>query len=179
MRRPRRLAAALTAAARLSRWLGPAPTGPERRIGERIGPTPSANSPHRSLALLERRKGTVFVFRLGIDRAPVIVGAADVGRPYKLVPSRERQPGLSMLRQCRRGTDQRGGECGGERNFGYMTSHLISPCPSPHELGRGAISVWVILSVASRQFDVKFTRNRPLPTCASVSFVYGQHWTKR
>src|SRR6516162_1957265 len=80
MRRGRRLAAALTAAARLSRWLGPAPTGPERRIGERIGPTPSANSPHRSLALLERRKGTVFVFRLGIGRAPVIVGAADVGR---------------------------------------------------------------------------------------------------
>src|SRR5258708_35227949 len=76
--RPRRLA--LTAAARLARWLGPGPTGPERRIGERIGPTPSANSPHRSLALLERRKGTVFVFRLGIGRAPVIVGAADVGR---------------------------------------------------------------------------------------------------
>src|SRR5262245_14752553 len=74
------LAAALTAAARLARWLGPAPTGPERRIRERIGPTPSANSPHRSLALLERRKGTVFVFRLGIGRAPVIVGAADVGR---------------------------------------------------------------------------------------------------
>src|SRR5258708_35000743 len=76
--RPRRVA--LTVAARLSRWLGPAPTGPERRIGERIGPTPSANSPHRSLALLERRKGTVLVFRLGIGRAPVIVGAADVGR---------------------------------------------------------------------------------------------------
>jgi len=65
----------------LARWLGgPGPAGPERRIRERIGPTPSANSPHRGLALLERRKGTVFVFRLGIDRAPVIVGAADVGR---------------------------------------------------------------------------------------------------
>jgi hypothetical protein len=64
----------------LARWLGPRRTGPERRIRERIWPTPSANSPHRSLALLERRKGTVFVFRLGIGRAPVIVGAADVGR---------------------------------------------------------------------------------------------------
>ena len=65
----------------LARWLGgPGPAGPERRIRERIGPTPSANSPHRGLALLERRKGTVFVFRLGLGRAPVIIGAADVGR---------------------------------------------------------------------------------------------------
>src|SRR6516162_9310484 len=79
MGRPRRLAAALTAAARLARSTGPGPTGPERRVGERIGPTPSANSPHRSLALLERRKGTVFVLRLGIGRAPVVVGAADLG----------------------------------------------------------------------------------------------------
>src|SRR5215471_1642127 len=85
MRRPWHLAAALTAAARLARSTGPGPTGPERRVGERIGPTPSANSPHRSLALLERRKGTVFVLRLGIGRAPVIVGAADIGRVSTMV----------------------------------------------------------------------------------------------
>src|SRR5262245_66450900 len=72
--------AVLTATARLARWIGPGRTGPERRIRERIAPTPSANSRHRSLALLERRKGTVFVLRLGIGRAPVIVGAADIGR---------------------------------------------------------------------------------------------------
>src|SRR5262249_59714278 len=72
--------AVLTATARLARSIGPGPTGPERRIGERIGPTPSANSPHRRLALLERRKGTVFVLRLGIGRAPVIVVAAHLGR---------------------------------------------------------------------------------------------------
>src|SRR5262249_20919055 len=80
VRRARRLVAVLTATARLARWIGPGRTGPERRIRERIGPTPSANSPHRSLALLERRKGTVFVLRLGVGRAPVIVGSADVGR---------------------------------------------------------------------------------------------------
>src|SRR5262249_45711583 len=73
-------AAVLTGTARPGGWVGPGRHRPRARIRKRIGPTPSANSPHRSLALLERRKGTVFVLRLGIGRAPVIVGAADIGR---------------------------------------------------------------------------------------------------
>src|SRR5262249_1786181 len=72
--------AVLTATAGLAAWIRPGPHRPQRAVTRRIGPTPSANSPHRSLALLERRKGTVFVLRLGIGRAPVIVGAADIGR---------------------------------------------------------------------------------------------------
>src|SRR4029077_2457022 len=49
-------------------------------------------------------------------------------RPWKLVPCRERQLVLSMLRRCRRGAGQRGRERGRERNLGCMTSHLVSPC---------------------------------------------------
>ena len=48
-------------------------------------------------------------------------------RPWKLVPCRERQLVLSMLRRCRRGAGQRGRERGRERNLGCMTSHRVSP----------------------------------------------------
>ena len=48
-------------------------------------------------------------------------------RPWKLVPCRERQLVLSMLRRCRRGDGQRSRECGRERNLGCMTSHRVSP----------------------------------------------------
>jgi hypothetical protein len=80
--------------------------------------------------LWERNHGTVVISPVS-PRVPLVVACLTKPavvvvirlrpsgvccRPYKLVPGRERQLGLSMPRQCRRGADQRGGECGRDRN---------------------------------------------------------------